>query len=363
MSKLIKWLSWIKGKWVDFTSLGRMTHSNFSLTANKQVDYLISSFASAAGWVVTIITGLGTFYIVDQELAKYGTPQIASWIVSGLIAGFMWWLTDRTLGNLIEKVVHDATCILFWALSKDYRSKQIKKSIPSKVIYFFVWCLFASLVVGAYMIDQKAVRVIQAPVAETFVKDTTRNLQAEAAAVQGLTQGEIDRLSKQIPALQTRIDNAFWTVLNSPRNSHFKRDYKKAKGWVAQKLEPQVKALKADLKAQKAILEARYNALTDNQSKAVAAITDEVTSFNERESGRAEAQTGLIVGLVFALGFWAKVLYGVAVAIRVLWYMAETNGGADVNGDGQVTQADIGAYYNQGQTQTSQQHTNFQPGL
>jgi len=359
MSKIIKWLSWVKGKWVDFSSLGRMTHSNFTLTANKQVDYLISSFASAAGWVVTIITGLGTFYIVDQELAKYGTPQIASWIVSGLIAGFMWWLTDRTLGNLIEKVVHDATCVLWWCLSKSYRTDKPKKTAPQKLVYFFVWCLFTSLVVGAYLIDQKAVRVIQAPVAETFVKDTTRNLQAETAAVQGLTQGEIDRLSKQIPALQTRIDNAFWAVLNSPRNSHFKRDYKKAKGWVAQKLEPQVKALKADLKAQKAILEARYNALTNNQAKAVAAIADEVTSFNERETGRAEAQTGLIVGLVFALGFWAKVLYGVAVAIRVLWYMAETNGGADVNGDGQVTQADIGAYYNN--PQTSQQQ-NFPMG-
>lgn len=148
-------------------------------------------------------------------------------------------------------------------------------------------------------------------------------------------------------------------MLNSPRNSHFKRDYKKAKGWVAGKLEPQVKALKADLKAQKAILEARYNALTDNQNKAVEAITNEVTSFNERESGRAEAQTGLIVGLVFALGFWAKVLYGVAVAIRVLWYMAETKWWGHVNGDGQVTQADIGAYYNN--PQTSQQ-TNFPLG-
>jgi hypothetical protein len=357
MSKIITWLTWAKGKWMDFTSLGRMTHSNFTLTANKQVDYQISSFAKAAGWVVTIITGLGTFYIVDQWLGIYGTPQIASWIVSALIAGFMWWLTDRTLGNLIEKVVHDATCVLWWSLSKAYRTGKPKKTAPQKLVYFFVWCLFASLVVGAYMIDQKAVKVIQAPVAETFVKDTTRNLQVETAAVQGLTQGEIDRLSKQIPALQARIDNAFFAVLNSPRNSHFKRDYKKAKGWVAQKLEPQVKALKADLKAQKAILEARYNALTDNQTKAVAAITDEVTSFNERESGRAEAQTGLIVGLVFALGFWAKVLYGVAVAIRVLWYMAETNGGADVNGDGQVTQADIGAYYNN--PQTSQQQ-NFQ---
>ena len=354
MSKLIKWLSWVKGKWVDFSSLGRMTHSKFTLTANKQVDYLISSFASAAGWVVTIITGLGTFYIVDQELAKYGTPQIASWIVSGLIAGFMWWLTDRTLGNLIEKFVHDVVGWMFWALSKNYRSRQPKKSIPSKIIYFLITALFGGLIYFVYAIDGKAVNVIQAPVAETFVKDTTRNLQAETAAVQGLTQGEIDRLSKQIPALQTRIDNAFWAVLNSPRNSHFKKDYKKAKGWVAGKLEPQVKALKADLKAQKAILEARYNALTDNQAKAVAAITDEVTSFNERESGRAEAQTGLIVGLVFALGFWAKVLYGVAVAIRVLWYMAETNGGADVNGDGQVTQADIGAYYNNPQTSQQQ---------
>jgi len=360
MSKIIKWLSWVKGKWVDFSSLGRMTHSNFTLTANKQVDYLISSFASAAGWVVTIITGLGTFYIVDQELAKYGTPQIASWVVSGLIAGFMWWLTDWTLGNLIEKVVHDAVCLLFWALSKSYRiEKWKKKTVPVSVIYFFVWVLCAGLIYMVYAIDGKSVKVIQNPIAQTIVKDTTRNLQAETAAVQGLTQGEIDRLSKQIPALQTRIDNAFFAVLNSPRNSHFKRDYKKAKGWVAGKLEPQVKALKADLKAQKAILEARYNALTDNQAKAVAAITDEVTSFNERESGRAEAQTGLIVGLVFALGFWAKVLYGVAVAIRVLWYMAETNGGADVNGDGQVTQADIGAYYNN--PQTSQQ-TNFPLG-
>jgi len=359
MSKIIKWLSWVKGKWVDFSSLGRMTHSNFTLTANKQVDYLISSFASAAGWVVTIVTGLGAFYVVNQELSRYGVPLYVSWGLSGIIGYFMWWLTDRTVGNLIEKVVHDATCVLWWCLSKTYRIGKLKKSIPQKVVYFLIWVLFGFIVWQVYAVDMKFTKVIQSPVAETFVKDTTRNLQAETAAVQGLTQGEIDRLSKQIPALQARIDNAFWAVLNSPRNSRFKRDYKKAKGWVAGKLEPQVKALKADLKAQKAILEARYNALTDNQAKAVAAITNEVTSFNERESGRAEAQTGLIVGLVFALGFWAKVLYGVAVAIRVLWYMAETNGGADVNGDGQVTQADIGAYYNN--PQTSQQ-TNFPLG-
>ncbi len=359
MSKIIKWLSWVKGKWVDFSSLGRMTHSNFTLTANKQVDYLISSFASAAGWVVTIVTGLGAFYVVNQELSRYGVPDYISWGLSGIIGYFMWWLTDRTVGNLIEKVVHDATCVLWWCLSKTYRVGKPKKSIPQKVVYFLIWGLFGFIVWQVYAVDMKFTKVIQDPVAKTFVKDTTRNLQAETASVQGLTQGEIDRLSKQIPALQTRIDNAFWTVLNLPKNSHFKRDYKKAKGWVAQKLEPQVKALKADLKAQKAILEARYNALTNNQAKAVAAIADEVTSFNERETGRAEAQTGLIVGLVFALGFWAKVLYGVAVAIRVLWYMAETNGGADVNGDGQVTQADIGAYYNN--PQTSQQQ-NFPMG-
>jgi hypothetical protein len=357
MSKIIKWLSWVKGKWVDFSSLGRMTHSNFSLTANKQVDYLISSFASAAGWVVTIITGLGTFYIVDQELAKYGTPEIASWIVSGLIAGFMWWLTDRTLGSLIEKVVHDALCV-FWLVSKDYRTKQAKKSIPSKLVYFAVWCLFAFIVYQAYMIDKKAVLVIQAPVAEKLVKDTTRNLQAETVAIKGLTQGEIENLAKQKIQIQTKIDNAFTAVLNMPKNSAFKRDYKKARGWVAQKLARQVNSYVAKLESQKADIVARYNALSNNQNKAVAAITQDVTSFNERESGRAEAQTGLIVGLIFALGFWAKVLYGVAIAIRVMWYMAETNGGLDANGDGQVTQADIGAYYNQPQTQQQ----NFQTG-
>ena len=208
------------------------------------------------------------------------------------------------------------------------------------------------------MIDKKAVLVIQAPVAEKLVKDTTRNLQAETVAIKGLTQGEIENLAKQKIQIQTKIDNAFTAVLNMPKNSAFKRDYKKARGWVAQKLARQVNSYVAKLESQKADIVARYNALSNNQNKAVAAITQDVTSFNERESGRAEAQTGLIVGLIFALGFWAKVLYGVAIAIRVMWYMAETNGGLDANGDGQVTQADIGAYYNQPQTQQQ----NFQTG-
>ena len=364
-------------------SLNRATHVKFSLSANDKIDYMLALVQLGSAWAVTIITGAGTFFMVSQGMQQYNPPTWVNYSISSVIAFVMWLITDLALGNFIEIIVHNTISLLYKHVWIDIRKNFKKKlkghaavpaaspapgslgslatpqpaaapaqdddlarySITSRIIQVGFTIALAKLVIMFYTIDYTAVKTIQQPIADQFVKDTTRNLEAERKAIIAQTQPNIDRVVAEIAKVDKQLKNAWQYSLDQPSMKPFKKLLPKDQGWARGQIEAKFyNKYKAGLDEQMKKLLASKEEYEADQKETLSAINSEVKDFNQKNKDRVEAQTGIIFTSIFALGFMAKQAYGGAVGLRTLWYMSETNGGVDVDGDGKLTRADMHAY-------------------
>jgi len=372
-------LRWIKDRWNDLMSLDMSTHIQFRLTANSKIDYLLSMLQTGSSWVVSLITGFGTYMMVSEQLKSFDAPNWVVIVISSIVALFMWVLTDFTLGAIIEIVVHNILSVLFkpfWAdFGKHFKRLGRKKkaattttvdqvadatqqqkeeateprySIPSRFIQLGITSLLGYLIFQFYLIDYKAVTVIQQPIADIVVTDSTRDVAKERAVIIAQTQPTIDRLSGEVKKYEGLIDNAWKYSVNRPQLSEFKRilDDNPKNGWAKGKVRKLFyNDYLAGLNKRLNEVSAQKDKFEADQAAALSIVNNAVTTFNDDNQKRKDRQTTMIFAVIFALGFIAKQVYGVAVVIRVAWYMSETNGGKDLNGDGVVDRSDIQAFY------------------
>lgn len=372
-------LRWIKDRWNDLMSLDMSTHIQFRLTANSKIDYLLSMLQTGSSWVVSIITGFGTYMMISEQLKTFEAPN---WIVitlSSVVALFMWVLTDFTLGAVIEIVCHNALSILFKPFWSDFgkhfkrfgrkkkpatttspdqvvqgsqeateQATEPRYSIPSRFIQMGITALLGFLIYKFYLIDYQAVKVIQQPIADVVIHDTTRNVIVERAAIINQTQPTIDRLTKEVKKYEALIDEAWKYSVNRPQLSEFKKilDDNPKNGWAKSKIRKLFyNNYVAGLNQRLQEVSAQKDKFEADQAAALAIVNKDVKTFNEGSAQKKDRQTAMIFAVIFALGFVAKQVYGVAVVIRVAYYMSETNGGKDLNGDGVVDRKDIQAFY------------------
>ena len=374
-----------KSAWTWLMSLNRATHVKFSLSANDKVDYMLALVQLGSAWAVTIITGAGTFFMVSQGMQQYNPAPWVTYTISGVIALVMWLVTDLSLGNFIEIIAHNVLSIFFKPFWVDFKKTLKKKkknvatpqptavpgvvtlstlanpqpiaqpaanddtparySLASRIIQVLFTAALAYLVWMFYTIDYTAVKTIQQPVADTFVRDTSRNLEAERSAIIAQTQPNIDRLVSEIKKAEEQQKNAWTYSVNHPTMAAFKKLLPKDKGWARGQIEAKFyNKYKSSIDDKLAQLISQKDEYEADQKQTLSAINTEVIDFNDKNRTRVASQTGLIFMSIFALGFMAKQAYGGAVGLRVMWYMAETNGGVDVDGDGNLTRADMHAY-------------------
>lgn len=378
-------ISQAKASWAWLMSLNRATHVKFSLSANDKIDYMLAIVQLGSAWAVTIITGAGTYFMVSQGMQQYNPAPWVTYAVSGTIALVMWLVTDLALGNFIEIIAHNFLSIFFKPFWMDFRKtlKRKKKelanpqpavtpgvislstlanpqpiaqpaaaedtparySLTSRIIQLVFTIALAKMVLMFYQIDYTAVKTIQQPVADVIVQDTSRNLEAERKAIIAQTQPTIDRLVKEIAKVEEQQRNAWKYSVNHPTMAPFKKLLPKDKGWAKGQIEAKFyNKYKSGIDQKLADLIKQRDEYMEDQKQTLSAINAEVNHFNEKNRKRVENQTGLIFGSLLALGFTAKQAYGGAVALRTMWYMSETNGGLDVDGDGKLTRADMRAY-------------------
>jgi hypothetical protein len=373
-----------KASWAWLMSLNRATHVKFSLSANDKIDYMLALVQLGSAWTVTIITGAGTYLMVSQGMQQYNPAPWLNYAISGVIAFLMWLITDLALGNFIEIVVHNTVSVFFKPFWTDFKKTLKRKpknapaaaaapapgvltlstlanpqsiaqpkaedtparySLTSRIIQLIFTLALAKGVWMFYSMDYTAVKTIQQPVADVIVQDTSRNLEAERKAIIAQTQPNIDRLVKEIAKLEDKQSNAWKYSVNHPSMAEYKKLLPKDKGWARAQIEAKFyNKYKSgiDQKLEQLIKDKReYEA---DQKETLSAINAEVNDFNTKNRKRVDNQTALIFTSIFALGFMAKQAYGGAVALRTLWYMSETNGGIDVDGDGKVTRKDMHAY-------------------
>jgi len=353
---LVSGLTWIKKTASAINSVGRLTHIKFKPTANDQLDWLIAGFARAAAAIVTTVTGLATFVMAKGKLEEFNAHWLFAVAIALLLSALMWWLTDRTLGFFVEKVSFDLLYMLYPAFWNDLlKRKGLAKrryALTSRFIHLAIGLGIVWLIKSSIDIDQAGIEVVKDSVAKSLVRDTTRNLSAEQAPIYAQSNPEIERLTAEKLAIEKAMSKKeSWKVALNGFNSKHRKLVEEGNGWAEGLVEDArkkyVKGLRGDLDEIKAQLKV-VRAVRDSS---LATIEADVSGFNETNRERSTSQYLFVTGMLLTLGVSVKKLFCGAIFMRVAVYMAETNGGVDLNGDGQADQADIAVWAEKGETQ------------